>query len=353
MPKKFILVATFALFIILVSQVSFPARATETAVRAVLFFSPSCGHCEKVIQDDLPPLQQQYQDRLIIAKVDVSTPGGRQLYQAAIKQLNIPDDRLGVPTMVIGDEVLVGSVEIPTRFPALIESGLAAGGIQWPALTGLDPFTAGLEKSPVEENTSVNDASNPMLEKFMRDPLGNSLAVLLLLTMIFSVFVVAYQYVMGDPQRVKAWPNWVIPVAALAGIGISIYMTYVETTRTAAFCGPIGDCNTVQQSSYAMLFGIIPVGLLGLLGYAAILVLWLLQHYLSTAWRRLVWFSMWGMSVFGVLFSIYLTFLEPFVIGATCIWCLSSAIVMTILMWAITPMAIRLTGEVERSKALA
>jgi uncharacterized membrane protein len=41
---------------------------------------------------------------------------------------------------------------------------------------------------------------------------------------------------------------------------------------------------------------------------------------------------MFGMAAFGTLFSIYLTFLEPFVIGATCAWCLTSAILITILM---------------------
>jgi uncharacterized membrane protein len=40
---------------------------------------------------------------------------------------------------------------------------------------------------------------------------------------------------------------------------------------------------------------------------------------------------LFGITLFGILFSIYLTFLEPFVIGATCIWCLSSAVIMTIL----------------------
>ena len=39
------------------------------------------------------------------------------------------------------------------------------------------------------------------------------------------------------------------------------------------------------------------------------------------------------MAAFGVLFSVYLTFLEPFVIGATCAWCLTSAILMTALFW--------------------
>ena len=44
----------------------------------------------------------------------------------------------------------------------------------------------------------------------------------------------------------------------------------------------------------------------------------------------------WGMALFGVIFSIYLTFLEPFVIGATCMWCITSAIVITLQFWAAT-----------------
>jgi uncharacterized membrane protein len=45
----------------------------------------------------------------------------------------------------------------------------------------------------------------------------------------------------------------------------------------------------------------------------------------------------------GVLFSIYLTFLEPFVIGATCAWCLSSAVIMTLLLLT--------TGYMSRARA--
>ena len=49
--------------------------------------------------------------------------------------------------------------------------------------------------------------------------------------------------------------------------------------------------------------------------------------------------SIWAMCIFGVLFSIYLTFLEPFVIGATCMWCISSAVLMIVLLLASTPAA--------------
>ena len=45
----------------------------------------------------------------------------------------------------------------------------------------------------------------------------------------------------------------------------------------------------------------------------------------------------------GLAFSIYLTFLEPFVIGASCAWCLTSAVIMTVLLWltAVPPAHVR------------
>jgi uncharacterized membrane protein len=91
----------------------------------------------------------------------------------------------------------------------------------------------------------------------------------------------------------------------------------------------------VQQSPYARLFGILPVGLLGLVGYVAILLSWLGQ-YQAKELKGFFKIGLWLLSLFGVLFSIYLTFLEPFVIGATCAWCLSSAVIMTVIFLAST-----------------
>ena len=99
-----------------------------------------------------------------------------------------------------------------------------------------------------------------------------------------------------------------------------------------ADCGPVGDCNTVQQSEYARLFGVFPIGVLGLIGYTAIFLAWLIARYASERLADLAILAMFAMTIFGTLFSIYLTFLEPFVIGATCAWCLTSAVLITFLM---------------------
>jgi uncharacterized membrane protein len=330
----------FALLISLLGVGAEPAvAASSPVVRAVLFFSPTCGHCEKVIQEDLPPLQARYGEQLLIARINVTEPAGQALYQATVTRFNVPDERLGVPTLVVGQEYLVGSVEIPERFPEMIEKNLA-NGLAWPDLPGLEPFIQGLEKTePAQSDTEPASGLQRMGQRFLVDPLGNSLAVAVLLGMLISLVAVGYSFVMGDVQAVRFWPAWVIPLLSVIGMGVAIYLTFVETTQTTAICGPIGDCNSVQKSPYATLFGFLPVGLLGLIGYIGILGLWLLQFRLSEANRRLAWLALFGLAIFGLLFSIYLTFLEPFVIGATCIWCISSAIVMTLLVWAILPHA--------------
>ncbi len=285
----------------------------------------------------------KFPDNLLIARVDVTQPYGQDLYQKAIATYKVPDDRLGVPALIVGEHFLVGDQEIPQQFPALIAAGLASGGVEWPDLPGLDTFTGETGGSVPAQPQPVDDSTlGRMLAKFQRDIPGNTLAVVVLLGMVFSLVYVAYQYVMGNPGR--SWPGWVIPTLAVIGMLVAFYLTFVETTNAEAICGPIGDCNSVQKSTYAMLFGVLPIGVLGLLGYLAILILWLVQRFSYEKWRRLAWQGIWAFSIFGVMFSIYLTFLEPFVIGATCIWCISSAIIMTLIMWAARPQAIPGSG---------
>ena len=222
---------------------------------------------------------------------------------------------------------------------------ILAGSLFMPAVKAA---SAGTSQSSIYQIQKNNHPKNlradgsildEMKQRFLRDVTGNTLATIVLLGMVVSLVLVTYNFVMGDPEQAKPWPRWVIPILAMLGMGVAIYMSFVETTKIAAFCGPIGDCNSVQKSQYAVIFGVLPVGVLGLIGYLAILAAWITQLFSSERWRNLLSVAIWGMAVFGVLFSIYLTFLEPFVIGATCIWCISSAIIITLLLWASTPPA--------------
>ncbi len=169
-------------------------------------------------------------------------------------------------------------------------------------------------------------------QKFAQDPAGNVLSVIVLIGMIGAVLFTLFRFEQQKAGKDKGkWPS-LIPVLCVVGSGVAGYLAYVEVVQVAAVCGPVGDCNTVQQSEYARLFGILPAGVMGLAGYVAIFLAWLVARFAKDKIADFAALSLFAMAVSGTLFSIYLTFLEPFVIGATCAWCLTSAVLITVLM---------------------
>lgn len=160
--------------------------------------------------------------------------------------------------------------------------------------------------------------------------------VVLVLNIVISILRITGKF---SHPFVENWYRWSIPISVVGGLAVAGYLTFVESMGDQVICGPSGGCIEVQNSRYATLFGFLPVGVLGLIGYIAILIAWIAWQYgpeLTKKWAAL---SIWGMCIFEVLFSIYLTFLEPFVIGATCMWCISSAVLMIILLVTSTPAA--------------
>lgn len=447
----------FGLFLLLSPPLL--GQEPEPVVHAVLFYSPTCPHCHEVITTFLVPLQEEYGEELVILGMDTSQPWANELFWEALRHYRVPEDRWAVPFLIVGDIMLVGGFEIPGRFRAILEEGLAVGGIDLPDLPALTEFmeaqglldnrypdrriarpepsqlreepepaegapeegTAsqeGQEESepsgwPPEEPPTTQEAraegppstdtleeasalegqdlpqhppppgpegdtgyaptlgestaptpdsapsvvpggafpgrpldmaeaarelqSLTMWDRFTQDPIGNSLGVLVLLGMAVSLFL------RGIPSRraLTPWPSWIFPLLVLAGATVAAYLSFVEITHTEAVCGPVGDCNTVNQSLYATLFGFLPVGVLGLMGYALILALWALGQWGQAGIRDRAHVALWGTAFLGTFFSLYLTFLEPFVIGATCAWCLASAVIMTLLLWASAPLAAR------------
>ena len=112
-------------------------------------------------------------------------------------------------------------------------------------------------------------------------------------------------------------------VVAIAGLAIAAYLTVVHYADADPVCAISHGCATVQQSDYAELAGI-PVALLGLLGYVAILGSLARD---GEAWRTATAFLALG----GFGFSAWLTYVEIWRLDAICIWCVGSAICMTLL----------------------
>ncbi len=109
---------------------------------------------------------------------------------------------------------------------------------------------------------------------------------------------------------------------ALLGLGIAGYLTYIHYAGIRPVCLASG-CEQVQSSSYAKLAGV-PVSVLGLIGYAAILVTSVLRVESARVAGA-------GFALTGLGFSAYLTYRELFTIKAICQWCVASAVLMALL----------------------
>jgi uncharacterized membrane protein len=112
----------------------------------------------------------------------------------------------------------------------------------------------------------------------------------------------------------------------LVGLGVASYLTYIHYAGIKPLCGKNGGgCEIVQTSQYAKLAGV-SVALIGLIGYVAILASLLVREDENSR------FATMAFTLVGFGFSGYLTYREIFSIHHICEWCLSSAIIMTIMM---------------------
>jgi uncharacterized membrane protein len=117
-------------------------------------------------------------------------------------------------------------------------------------------------------------------------------------------------------------PDWLLSGLAAAGMLVAAYLTWLKLSGSgAALCVAGSGCDLVQASRYAT-FLWVPTALWGLAAYVAIGVL---------AWMGLTlrnWPIAFALAAGGVGFSAYLTWLSLFDLGAACIWCLTSAVIL-------------------------
>ena len=134
------------------------------------------------------------------------------------------------------------------------------------------------------------------------------------------------------------YSRFLIGAIAVIGLIISAYLTFAEITGTQVACPVdattgVSGCESVARSPYAKIFGV-PLALLGMLGYLAMIILALAPYFVNAdTSKRLrnqmeerTWFFLLIGATAMVVFSAYLMTISLTVIKATCIYCISSAI---------------------------
>jgi len=134
---------------------------------------------------------------------------------------------------------------------------------------------------------------------------------------------------MEKPKTMDKKLRWASIILTILGMADAIYLYIYKLSSNDKMCLGSGDCATVNYSRYSEVYGI-PVALLGLLAYLAMFAILTLERrtpILEENGNLLIF----GISLVGVLFSAYLTYIELFVINAVCPFCVISAIVITLI----------------------
>jgi len=310
------------------------ASAQQSVVRAIMFQSRDCAYCQGAIAKCLWPLSEKYGARLQVLSVSIDGPTGKRLFDAAVKAYEVPGNRRGVPAIVVGHSFVSGGTNICERFPTLVTRYLEDGGTPWPDLPGL---ASALEAANIESDDSTLSRLPPpkadpsVWGRLVEDPLGAALGVFtLLLTLASLAMLVSALISRRLTRRPTSRQFIVMTLLVIAGLGIAGYMAGVEHAGTETLC-PVGDCSAVQSSSYARLFGLLSVAYLGVAAYALIGASLLASRF-GTGWHMKVTIAaLLVLCTVGTLFSMYLTAVSLFAIGASCFWCLSSSVIMACL----------------------
>ena len=126
---------------------------------------------------------------------------------------------------------------------------------------------------------------------------------------------------------------WTSLVLSLVGLVDSVYLTWVKIAGAYESCIGIGRCDIVNQSRFSELWGQ-PVALFGALTYLGLVAL-LVGEKVFPRWQEMFRMVFFGISLIGVLFSAYLTYIEVAVLHAICPYCVISAVVVLIV-WSIS-----------------
>jgi uncharacterized membrane protein len=144
----------------------------------------------------------------------------------------------------------------------------------------------------------------------------------------------------------------VAALISLAGIFVALYLLLYKLGYVGTLVCAVGSCEVVQTSKWARFLGL-PVAGWGVAYYVATLAVALAGLAPSLADSRALSRAMVAVTGVGVLFSLWLTWLELFVIDAICQWCVGSAILATALfvVWCLDLRELRELGELDAPAA--
>lgn len=309
----------------------------SSIVHAVFFYNPTCRHCYAVVENVLVPLKEAHGNQFEVALVDTRLPNGLEYYNSAVRAYSVSKNRQRVPMFVVGGQAFVGLYEIEDHATESVADCLNSGGQTW-----LNTPPTPMDLGTLHRLRSFGQIKQAGLWRQLRDhPTENAAAMIVLAALVTGVVFAASKLMRASRSQsdfsFRVDRNIVIHgstvLFAFIGTTIAGYLSYISATGSDAVCFVSGDCNVVLQSQYSAVFGI-PLSWIGLMGNSVILLASVIA--VLRQWPAMIG-VVFTLSFVGSLVFIYLTFLEPFIIGNVCTWCLASAVTMLVILLASMP----------------
>ena len=128
-------------------------------------------------------------------------------------------------------------------------------------------------------------------------------------------------------ERDNERKTWLMYLLVFLGSLDALYLTWTKLVSVDALCLGAGKCDVVNTSSYSTIAGV-PIAALGLAMYLMIGGITLLERF-NPHLRETLRLAVFGVSFFGFIYSMWLTYVEIIIIEEICIWCVGSAIIIS------------------------
>jgi|UniRef100_A0A7C5UR79 uncharacterized membrane protein len=120
--------------------------------------------------------------------------------------------------------------------------------------------------------------------------------------------------------------KWKLVILATLGVVLCAYLWHLDSLAELPVC-PIAGCKDVLSSEYKYFLGL-PVASWGFFYYLTLFSLFILRNFSK---RRFLDMALFCLICAGIVFTIYLRYVELFLIKSICIWCWGSVLIITLI----------------------
>jgi cytochrome c biogenesis protein CcdA/thiol-disulfide isomerase/thioredoxin len=150
------------------TAISTELPCSAEAVHGLFFYRTDCPHCAEILDEVINPLEEELGADLDIRLVNIDYADNYELFLEIQESFAVSNENRVIPTLVLGDTILIGEDSIREELRGRALAGIQAGGIEWPTLEGFDPALIVIEGNAAADDQVCSldsencDVENPI-----------------------------------------------------------------------------------------------------------------------------------------------------------------------------------------------